>query len=941
MLLICSTPKSVDWRKQMPKIYAYRGGAGYFAENTLKAFEFAIEQGCAGAELDVHLTKDGEVVVHHNDKLNHKFARKTNGNWITPEEETPLSQLTLEQVQQYTVGEPSPKTHNHKTWPNLLPEPNQTIPTLAQVIELAKERSDSFELIIEIKTDIFDTHQAWLPLVEKVLDIIQHNHFTQRVKFCSFNWNALLYIQQQAPDIPLWFTTHPLSWLQEGEVPKTDIPPRSETLQNIRQAWLSGNAPWYAGHQPISFEDFPKVINQLGGEAWFCYHTDATMVNLTTTHDQQLQLATWSVNLRDAVGLEKLNFVDAICVDYPKYRFVKPSTELKNFLAIADQARNEKKWQQAEHYYQLILDAYPEYSPVWVYKGLAICQRMQKKFDESFGALNQGLDVFINTRELLTEKAALYNQMELWNEALECWSKAKSLQKVFNILNYSRYLKALEKNGEFERYKMIALEAVSNKPESEIIKVRYMHANAIAEFNRQNWLESYNQFTVLRKLAADLKEDIGTLYYFEEAFLQKQLLENKIAPTVKSDNHPSFNARRFAGVLYYLNRILVACKKVDENLSFLICAYEDIISFIKSTDANLMYRQSEKFISCIKYFSKALKVTPIEPNLLPKEVWFNFANLFLLARDYESYFMARENALSLYSGKLDQVYEDLKSLKDFSSAVSELNDEKPASIFIPDESTLDCASIAANHLYFGQLDVYKNFSKNYLTKDEVRFSEYADGKRLAIVGPINSEDMNGGEIDSFDIVLRFNYRGATGYDPKIFGSKTNMSFYITKDLPRNTLDKRKIDCMNDLDWVISDFDHKKNDKCFNGLMTNLRPRYKAGHAFANPFFKGTPNGVQRALLDLLRFDFKEIKVFNTNLFLDNNYAESYRTGKQLDVNSFIFTHHDPVSNFVFLQRLYEHKIISADTTLSKVLALTKKEYVDALQDRYGFKESNE
>ena len=313
------------WRNSMPKIYAHRGGAGYFVENTLKAFEFAIELGCAGAELDVHLTQDGEIIVHHNDKLNHKFARKADGNWITPEEEALFKQLTLEKVQQYTVGEPNPKTHNHKTWPNLLPEPNQPIPTLGQVIDLAQKKSDSFELIIEIKTDIFDTNQTWLPLVDKVLDLVKQKDFTQRVKFCSFNWNTLLYIQQQAPDIPLWFTTHPISWLQEGEVPKSDIPPRQETLQNIRQAWLTGNAPWYAGHQPQNLEDFPKVIKQLGGEAWFCHHTDATPTNLIATHDQALQLATWSVNLKDADVLEKIDFVDELCVDYPKHFLIRPT----------------------------------------------------------------------------------------------------------------------------------------------------------------------------------------------------------------------------------------------------------------------------------------------------------------------------------------------------------------------------------------------------------------------------------------------------------------------------------------------------------------------------------------------------------------------------------------------------------------------------------------
>lgn len=58
------------------KIYAHRGGAGYFVENTLAVFEFAIELGCDGAELDVYLSKDGEVIVHHNAALNHRFCQK-------------------------------------------------------------------------------------------------------------------------------------------------------------------------------------------------------------------------------------------------------------------------------------------------------------------------------------------------------------------------------------------------------------------------------------------------------------------------------------------------------------------------------------------------------------------------------------------------------------------------------------------------------------------------------------------------------------------------------------------------------------------------------------------------------------------------------------------------------------------------------------------------
>jgi glycerophosphoryl diester phosphodiesterase len=59
----------------LTKIFAHRGGAGYFVENSLRAFEFALELGCDGAECDVHLSKDGEVIVHHNPGLTHHYAR--------------------------------------------------------------------------------------------------------------------------------------------------------------------------------------------------------------------------------------------------------------------------------------------------------------------------------------------------------------------------------------------------------------------------------------------------------------------------------------------------------------------------------------------------------------------------------------------------------------------------------------------------------------------------------------------------------------------------------------------------------------------------------------------------------------------------------------------------------------------------------------------------
>ena len=63
----------------MTKIYGHRGAKGMYPENTLLSFKKAIDQGVDGLELDVHLTKDGEVVVIHDETLD----RTTSGTgWI-------------------------------------------------------------------------------------------------------------------------------------------------------------------------------------------------------------------------------------------------------------------------------------------------------------------------------------------------------------------------------------------------------------------------------------------------------------------------------------------------------------------------------------------------------------------------------------------------------------------------------------------------------------------------------------------------------------------------------------------------------------------------------------------------------------------------------------------------------------------------------------------
>ena len=53
----------------MQKIYAHRGASGYAPENTLRAFEMAADMGAYGVELDVQISKDGRLVVFHDDEM--------------------------------------------------------------------------------------------------------------------------------------------------------------------------------------------------------------------------------------------------------------------------------------------------------------------------------------------------------------------------------------------------------------------------------------------------------------------------------------------------------------------------------------------------------------------------------------------------------------------------------------------------------------------------------------------------------------------------------------------------------------------------------------------------------------------------------------------------------------------------------------------------------
>lgn len=143
----------------MTKVFAHRGFSGKYPENTMLAFQEAAKTGCMGIELDVQLSKDGEVVIIHDEKLD----RTTNGTGL---------------VRDYTLAELRGFTANATYGDTVEP---QKIPTLREYFTFIK--TTNLYTNIELKTSIYNYPQ----LEQKVYDLVKEFGLEDRTWYSSFN----------------------------------------------------------------------------------------------------------------------------------------------------------------------------------------------------------------------------------------------------------------------------------------------------------------------------------------------------------------------------------------------------------------------------------------------------------------------------------------------------------------------------------------------------------------------------------------------------------------------------------------------------------------------------------------------------------------------------------------------------------------------------------
>ncbi|HUQ25358.1 MAG TPA: glycerophosphodiester phosphodiesterase family protein, partial [Burkholderiales bacterium] len=126
-------------------VQGHRGTRGHLPENTLPAFERALEIGVDTLEMDCGITKDGVVVIHHDRRLNPDFARGADGKWVSAPAPT-IFELTFQQLQQYDVGRIRPGSEYAKRFPHQKPIDGTRVPKLADLFLMTKNTGVRFNI---------------------------------------------------------------------------------------------------------------------------------------------------------------------------------------------------------------------------------------------------------------------------------------------------------------------------------------------------------------------------------------------------------------------------------------------------------------------------------------------------------------------------------------------------------------------------------------------------------------------------------------------------------------------------------------------------------------------------------------------------------------------------------------------------------------------------
>ncbi len=214
---------------------------------------------------------------------------------------------------------------------------------------------------------------------------------------------------------------------------------------------------------------------------------------------------------------------------------------------------------------------------------------------------------------------------------------------------------------------------------------------------------------------------------------------------------------------------------------------------------------------------------------------------------------------------------------------------------------------------------------------ESKMLEALRGSSVALVGPVPTDAENGHEIDSFDLVAKFNYRGGSGgLDPATQGKRVDISYYNiqqSKHIARNT----DASFLSSVPFPV--FIKDKGVRLLGQYATNGRVLKNLQRLLFDSELNAGPN----AIFDLLRFTPATVKVFNTDFMLTAGRYKGYSQpgGEEINYSHSFAKTHDPLMQFRWARLAWSRGLIDGDDRFREVLGYEESTYMTRLQEGHG------
>ncbi|HXF86517.1 MAG TPA: glycerophosphodiester phosphodiesterase [Anaerolineales bacterium] len=159
-----------------PQVIAHQGGDGIWPGNTLFAFEKAVEIGADVLEMDAHITRDGHIVLMHDETVDDT----TDGTGL-------IEEMTLEELKQLDAAYDWSKDGG-QTFPYR--GQGIRVPTLAEVFE----KFPQMRYVIEIK-------KSGIPVEQPLCDLIRQYNMQEKVLVASFHDAVMQTFRAACPEV--------------------------------------------------------------------------------------------------------------------------------------------------------------------------------------------------------------------------------------------------------------------------------------------------------------------------------------------------------------------------------------------------------------------------------------------------------------------------------------------------------------------------------------------------------------------------------------------------------------------------------------------------------------------------------------------------------------------------------------------------------------------